>query len=137
MDPNVMTTLQMRLLWLIHTATEASGVPPTLEELASEIGSTRQAVCEVLKRLQRDGVISRTRKSRSIEVIDPEVNQILGSRKHVLGEARRIRHQKRVDRDAARAKRVAHLMASAPPYNGGGFELRVGDVEAITGTMGG
>jgi SOS-response transcriptional repressor LexA len=64
-----MTRRQREVLnWLIHFM-EANGYAPTLAQIGAGIGTTFQGARAVLRNLERQGAIKRTRSPRNLEIL--------------------------------------------------------------------
>ncbi|MCI0673251.1 MAG: GntR family transcriptional regulator [Myxococcaceae bacterium] len=70
MSTPVLTDRQRETLSLIARHTEATGLPPTVRELAARLGGlSTNAVMELLERLERKGCLTRLpRKARGLVV---------------------------------------------------------------------
>jgi len=69
----MLNSKQQKLLQFISDALEGRGFPPTISEMAKEIGvSSKNAVFKILKKLEIQGLIERDGTARGIRLLNPE-----------------------------------------------------------------
>ncbi|PIR96896.1 MAG: hypothetical protein COT91_04230 [Candidatus Doudnabacteria bacterium CG10_big_fil_rev_8_21_14_0_10_41_10] len=68
---------QLKLLEYIKQTLDNLGFPPTLSEMAEEIGvSSKNAVFKMLKRLEQEKLIERDSTARGIRILNPEGDMV-------------------------------------------------------------